>query len=196
MFISADDTETSEGGQSGATPPSQRHTNYPMQLHSTTKKLFVRFPFTRESNVPTLSRQLFLSSRVAPASFKSHCDYLAYFPGPHGKFLQIDKENCNITITFIYCFTLCSLVGFFKYIILIICTSINKYNCWPFIYCFTFYLLVGIFRIYNIVNLVGLGVSMSNYWSWGRGFDPGTSTNFKCELGLERGPTSVVRTIV
>ena len=44
-------------------------------------------------------------------------------------------------------------------------------------------------------HLVGLVASMSDYWSWGRGFDPGTSTNFKCGLGLGRGPPSLVRTI-
>ena len=46
-----------------------------------------------------------------------------------------------------------------------------------------------------IDRLIGLVVSMSDYWSYGRGFNPGTSTNFKCGLGMERGPPSLVRTI-
>ena len=43
--------------------------------------------------------------------------------------------------------------------------------------------------------LVGLGVSESNSWSWGRGFDSCYFHNFKCGSGLERGPFSLVRTI-
>ena len=42
---------------------------------------------------------------------------------------------------------------------------------------------------------VGLVVSMPDYWSRGRGFDPRHFHNFKCGLGLERGPPSHVRTI-
>ena len=49
--------------------------------------------------------------------------------------------------------------------------------------------------IYIYICLVGLVVSMSDYWSWGRGFDPRHFHNFKCGLGLERGPPSLVRTI-
>ena len=52
-------------------------------------------------------------------------------------------------------------------------------------------MIIIIIIIIIINRLVGLGVSMSDYWSWGRR----TSTNFKCELGLERGPSSLVRTI-
>ena len=44
-------------------------------------------------------------------------------------------------------------------------------------------------------RLIGLVVSMSDYWSWGRGFDRRHFHNFKCGLGLERGPPSLVRTI-
>ena len=55
-------------------------------------------------------------------------------------------------------------------------------------------------QIWNIIyiyidRLIGLVVSMSDYWSWGRGFDPRHFHNFKCGLGLERGPPSLVRTI-
>ena len=57
-------------------------------------------------------------------------------------------------------------------------------------YCIVLYCIVFYWD-----RLVGLGVSISDYWSWGRGFDPGTSTNFKCGLGLERDPPSLVRTI-
>ena len=38
-------------------------------------------------------------------------------------------------------------------------------------------------------------ISEGNIDSKGRGFDPGTSTNFKGGLGLERDPPSLVRTI-
>ena len=43
-------------------------------------------------------------------------------------------------------------------------------------------------------RLVGLVVSMSDYWSWGRGFDPRHFHNFKCGLGLERSPSSLATT--
>ena len=41
-----------------------------------------------------------------------------------------------------------------------------------------------------------LGVSVSDFWSWGRGFDSRYFHNFKCGLGLERSPPSQIRTIV
>ena len=44
-----------------------------------------------------------------------------------------------------------------------------------------------------IDRLVGLGVSISDHEV--AGSIPGTSTNFKCGLGLEWGPPSLVRTI-
>ena len=42
---------------------------------------------------------------------------------------------------------------------------------------------------------MGLGVSASNYWSWSRRFDCRYFHNFKCGLGLERGPPSIVKII-
>ena len=44
-------------------------------------------------------------------------------------------------------------------------------------------------------HLIGLEVSVYDYWSWGRGLDSRHFLNFKCGLGLERGPPSLVRTI-
>ena len=46
---------------------------------------------------------------------------------------------------------------------------------------------------YYLDRLVGLGVCMSNHEV--AGLILGTSTNFKCRLGLERGPPSLVRII-
>ena len=37
-------------------------------------------------------------------------------------------------------------------------------------------------------HLIGLGVSVYDYWSWGHGFDSWHFHNFKYELGLKRGP--------
>ena len=45
------------------------------------------------------------------------------------------------------------------------------------------------------MRLVVLVVSMSDYDHEVAGLIPGTSTNFKCGLGLDRGPPSLVRTI-
>ena len=56
-------------------------------------------------------------------------------------------------------------------------------------------IIIIITIIIIIIIIIGLVVIMSDYWSWGCGFDPGTSTNFKCGLGLERGPPSLARTI-
>ena len=43
--------------------------------------------------------------------------------------------------------------------------------------------------------LIGLGDSVSDYYPWGRRFYPRHFHNFKCGLGLERDPPSLVRTI-
>ena len=40
---------------------------------------------------------------------------------------------------------------------------------------------------------VGLGVSVSDYQPWGRGFDSRHFHNVKCGLGLDRGPPILVR---
>ena len=56
-------------------------------------------------------------------------------------------------------------------------------------------IIINIIIIIIIIIIVGLVVSMSDYWSSGRGFDPRYFHNFKCGLGLERGPPSLVRTI-
>ena len=44
-------------------------------------------------------------------------------------------------------------------------------------------------------RLVDIGASVSEYWSWGRGFDPRHFHNFKCVLVLGRRRPSLVRTI-
>ena len=44
-------------------------------------------------------------------------------------------------------------------------------------------------------RLVGLVVSMSDYDHEVAGSIPDTSTDFKCRLGLDRGPAGLVRTI-
>ena len=44
-------------------------------------------------------------------------------------------------------------------------------------------------------HLVGLGISISESDHEVTGSIPSTSTNFKCRLGLEWGPTSLMRTI-
>ena len=44
-------------------------------------------------------------------------------------------------------------------------------------------------------RLVGLGVSVSDYWPRRHWFDSRHFHNFKCGLDLERGPPSLVRTI-
>ena len=47
-------------------------------------------------------------------------------------------------------------------------------------------LLVMIINDWWEDRLVGVVTSLSYDWSWGRGFDPRTSTDFKCGFGPER----------
>ena len=49
--------------------------------------------------------------------------------------------------------------------------------------------------IFHCDRLIGLGVRVSDYWSRGRGLDSRYFHNFKCGLGLERGPPSLARII-
>ena len=44
-------------------------------------------------------------------------------------------------------------------------------------------------------HLIGLEVSVSDYWPWDRKFDSRRFHNFKCELSLERDPPSLIKTI-
>ena len=52
-----------------------------------------------------------------------------------------------------------------------------------------------IFNIFIKNSLIGLGISISATDHDVAGSIPGTSTNFKCGLGLKQGPPSLVRTI-
>ena len=54
-----------------------------------------------------------------------------------------------------------------------------------------------IIKRYIVVEdrLAGLAISMSDSDHEDAGLIPGTPTNFKCRLGLERGPPSLVRAI-
>ena len=57
-------------------------------------------------------------------------------------------------------------------------------------------IIIIIFIIIIIINdRLGLVVSMSDYRSWGHGFDSWHFHNFKCGLGLEQGSPSSVRII-
>ena len=43
--------------------------------------------------------------------------------------------------------------------------------------------------------LIGLGISVSDFWPWGHGFDSQHFQNFNSELGPEQGPPNLMRKI-